>query len=161
MIVRLFAGGMALFFYSAVALADPFIFTNPPPGEPGHADWEELGLLDITRPSTDQPGRSNGFEIIGTFDFFVTETFDVFNNILTVNGGIGSGFGGNLNSSNGLVIPSDPRELIGPGGVIPTGGGGSLQQHLHWRRLAHLNWRHRSARREFHRRAIRRRIRRA
>ncbi len=109
----------------AVAHAEPILFTNPPPGEPGHADWEALELLDITRPSTDQPGLSNGFEIIGTFELFIREEFDVFNNTLTVNGVLDTGFGGRMNSGN-VLIPSEPGDIIGPGGVIPTGGGGGV-----------------------------------
>jgi len=112
------------------AAAEPVHFTNPPPGEPGHADWLELRLLDITRPSAEQVGVANGFNIAGTFRFRVDREFDEdheFNGQRHDNGVIDSVFGGRIfaghESTLGLLQPGD---IVGPGGFIPQGAGGGV-----------------------------------
>jgi hypothetical protein len=104
-------------------------FTNPPPGDPGHVDWEAITNLNITKPASQQTGALGSLSNFGTFKFQISESFDVFTSTLESAGGIVTGFGGRIfrevqpggNVGIGLLQPGD---IVGPGGAIPQGGGG-------------------------------------
>jgi len=116
----------AAMLFCTGAGAEPIHFTNPAPGEPGHADWLGLRLLDITKPASQQVGLADGFEVLGTFEHFLRETFDPFADPQgEVTGVVGPGFGGRIAVSNGLIF-FQPGALIGPGGLIPNGAGGDV-----------------------------------
>jgi len=85
------------------ASAIPLHFENPADGEPGHADWFELGFLNITRPASQQDGVNRE----GAFQFRIDVTFDPFTDPQEVrNGVITGGFGGRIHG--GGSSPSTP-----------------------------------------------------
>jgi len=108
---------------AAPASAIPLHFENPADGEPGHADWFDIRFLDITKPASEQVARPAGAEVIGTFEFAVSVTFDPFTDPQEVRQGIMSpGFGGLLYAADGRLGLLDPGDIVGPSGVVPDSG---------------------------------------